>query len=25
MEFLLDKMRQTKGNQEFFEMMKRGG
>jgi transcription termination factor Rho len=25
MEFLLDKMRQTKSNQEFFEMMKRGG
>ncbi len=25
MEFLLDKMRQTKGNQEFFEMMKRSG
>ncbi|MEN9763487.1 MAG: transcription termination factor Rho [Pseudomonadota bacterium] len=25
MEFLLDKMRHTKGNQEFFEMMKRGG
>jgi transcription termination factor Rho len=25
MEFLLDKMRQTKGNQEFFEMMRRGG
>ncbi|MFZ9677779.1 MAG: transcription termination factor Rho [Quisquiliibacterium sp.] len=24
MEFLLDKMRQTKSNQEFFEMMKRG-
>ncbi len=25
MEFLLDKMRQTKSNQEFFDMMKRGG
>jgi len=25
MEFLLDKMRQTKNNAEFFEMMKRGG
>ena len=25
MEFLLDKMRQTKSNQEFFEMMKRSG
>jgi transcription termination factor Rho len=25
MEFLLDKMRQTKSNAEFFEMMKRGG
>ena len=25
MEFLLDKMRQTKTNQEFFDMMKRGG
>ncbi|MEK9721192.1 MAG: transcription termination factor Rho [Quisquiliibacterium sp.] len=25
MEFLLDKIRQTKSNQEFFEMMKRGG
>jgi transcription termination factor Rho len=24
MEFLLDKMRQTKNNAEFFEMMKRG-
>jgi transcription termination factor Rho len=25
MEFLLDKMRQTKNNAEFFDMMKRGG
>jgi transcription termination factor Rho len=25
MEFLLDKMRQTKNNAEFFEMMRRGG
>jgi len=25
MEFLLDKMRQTKSNQEFFDLMKRGG
>jgi transcription termination factor Rho len=25
MEFLLDKMRQTKSNQDFFDMMKRGG
>jgi transcription termination factor Rho len=25
MEFLLDKVRQTKSNQEFFEMMRRGG
>ena len=25
MEFLLDKMRQTKTNQDFFDMMKRGG
>jgi len=25
MEFLLDKMRQTKSNAEFFEMMRRGG
>jgi transcription termination factor Rho len=25
MEFLLDKMRQTKNNGEFFDMMKRGG
>jgi transcription termination factor Rho len=25
MEFMLDKLRATKGNQEFFEMMKRGG
>jgi transcription termination factor Rho len=25
MEFLLDKMRQTRSNAEFFEMMKRGG
>ncbi len=25
MEFLLDKVRQTKNNQEFFEMMRRGG
>ena len=25
MEFLLDKIRQTKNNGEFFEMMKRGG
>ena len=24
MEFLLDKVRQTKSNQEFFEMMRRG-
>jgi transcription termination factor Rho len=24
MEFLLDKMRQTKTNQDFFDMMKRG-
>jgi transcription termination factor Rho len=25
MEFLLDKMKQSKGNNEFFEMMRRGG
>jgi len=25
MEFLLDKMRQTKSNSEFFDMMRRGG
>jgi transcription termination factor Rho len=25
MEFLLDKMRQTKNNAEFFDMMPRGG
>ena len=25
MEFLLDKVRQTKTNQDFFDMMKRGG
>jgi transcription termination factor Rho len=25
MEFLLDKIRQTKGNSEFFELMRRGG
>ena len=25
MEFLLDKVKQTKSNQEFFDLMKRGG
>jgi transcription termination factor Rho len=25
MEFLLDKIRQTKGNSEFFDLMRRGG
>jgi transcription termination factor Rho len=25
MEFLLDKLKATKGNQEFFDMMRRGG
>jgi transcription termination factor Rho len=25
MEFLLDKIRQTKSNSEFFDMMRRGG
>jgi transcription termination factor Rho len=25
MEFLLDKIRQTKNNAEFFDMMRRGG
>jgi transcription termination factor Rho len=25
MEFLLDKIRQTKNNSEFFDMMRRGG
>jgi transcription termination factor Rho len=25
MEFLMGKMKQTKGNAEFFDMMKRGG
>jgi transcription termination factor Rho len=25
MEFLLDKMKATKNNAEFFEMMRRGG
>ncbi|MCL4182849.1 MAG: transcription termination factor Rho, partial [Burkholderiaceae bacterium] len=25
MEFLLDKVRQTRNNQEFFDMMRRGG
>jgi transcription termination factor Rho len=25
MEFLLDKIRQTKSNSEFFDLMRRGG
>jgi transcription termination factor Rho len=25
MEFLLDKLKQTKSNSEFFDMMRRGG
>jgi transcription termination factor Rho len=25
MEFLLDKVKQTKSNQEFFDLMKKGG
>ena len=25
MEFIVDKMKQTKNNDEFFDMMKRGG
>jgi transcription termination factor Rho len=25
MEFLLDKMKQTKNNAEFFDMLRRGG
>jgi transcription termination factor Rho len=25
MEFLLDKVKQTKSNQEFFDLMRRGG